>query len=208
RAGGVGCPVEREAGRVPRREVGLGHRALAVIDDRERLVGQPAAGDATGLVVLARAGPRPAVRPVGEADPELERGGERLVGLRVGPQDEGHRRLSEVVADGLVAGRAVLGEAADVDRGCAGGTRGQQRERESGGAGCRTAGQGHGPNGRQTAELTTTHPTRPTSGEYNTQLDPDGPERSYHTLQPDAHSGGCWPDSRLGSAKWPELNLW
>src|SRR5207248_10863442 len=68
RAGGVGCPVESEAGRVPRREVGFGHRALAVIDDRQRLVGQPAAGDATGLVVLARAGPDrlfvPPVKPI------------------------------------------------------------------------------------------------------------------------------------------------
>src|SRR5439155_23588338 len=98
---------------------------------------------------------------------ELERGAERLVGLGRRPQDERHRRLAEGVVNGLVAGGAVLGEAADVDRDRAGGARGQQRERESRRAGCRTAGRAHGPDGRYTPELTPTHSTRPTSGEYD-----------------------------------------
>src|SRR5207249_5425921 len=102
--------------------------ALAVIDDGQGLGGEAAAGDRAGFVVLAAARGRAAVRAVGQAHPELERGAERLVGLRRGPQDECDRRLAEGVVDGLVAGGAVLGEAADVDRDRAGGAWRQQRE--------------------------------------------------------------------------------
>ena len=115
----VGGPIQCEAGRIPRREVGFGEQRLAPLDKGERLRGQPAAAVRGLDVVLARRANRPAGDSIGHTEAEHEARTEGFAGLAVRPENDRFGCFTESVSDRLTGGRdrVALREAADGERG-------------------------------------------------------------------------------------------
>ena len=115
----VGGPIEGEARRVPRREIGLGEQHLAPLDNGERFRGQPATRIGSADATLAGRRSGTTRRSIGHAEAKDEVRSERLVGLAVRPQDDRLWGLAQPVSDRLTGrrNRVALRKAADGERG-------------------------------------------------------------------------------------------